>query len=186
MLTGKRATQESAGIGAWWRQGGTGLGQASGQAPLSHPLKGGGGTRLEAYALAALARTEHDHAARASVKYELAILRRAFSIAVRQGRIPSRPAFPTIRVDNARSGFFEAGELDAVVRELPEPLPNVARFAYHTGWRSGEIRSLRWADVDWTAKAVRLEGAHSKNEEPRVFPFGAVPALAQVMEHQRA
>jgi integrase len=140
-------------------------------------------TRLEAYALA---RTGDEHAAPASVKYELAILRRAFSIAVKQGVLVTRPAFPTIRVDNVRTGFFEMGELEAVVAELPDPLRNVARFAYHTGWRSGEIRSLRWADVDWTAKTVRLAGAQSKNEEARVFPFGALPVLAEVVEHQRA
>ena len=139
--------------------------------------------RLEAYALA---RTGNEHAASASVKYELAILRRAFSIAVKQGVLAIRPAFPTIRVDNVRTGFFEAAELKAVVAELPEPLRNVARFAYHTGWRSGEIRSLTTADVDWTAKTVRLEGARSKNEESRVFPFGALPALLAVMEDQRA
>jgi integrase len=119
------------------------------------------------------------------VKYELAILRRALSLAVKQGRLASWPAFPTIRVDNARSGFFEAAELEAVVAELPEPLRNVARFAYHTGWRSAEIRGLTMADVDWTAKTVRLPGERSKNEEARVFPFGALPALADAMEQQR-
>jgi integrase len=120
------------------------------------------------------------------VKYELAILRRSLSIAVRQGRLASRPAFPTIRVDNARTGFFEVAEFESVVAEPPEPLRNVARFAYHTGWRSGEIRGLQMADVDWTAKTVRLEGARSKNEESRVFPFGALPALQDMMESQRA
>ena len=120
------------------------------------------------------------------MKYELAILRRAFSIAVKQGVLATMPAFPTIRVDNVRTGFFEATELEAVVAELPEPLRNVARFAYHTGWRSGEIRSLTTADVDWMAKTVRLDGAHSKNAEPRIFPWGALPPLVEVMEHQRA
>jgi integrase len=41
------------------------------------------------------------------------------------------------------------------------------------------------ADVDWTAKTVRLPGERSKNEEARVFPFGALPALADAMEQQR-
>jgi integrase len=138
--------------------------------------------RLEAYALA---RLETEHGAPSSVRYELAILRRALSLAVRQGRLATRPAFPTISVDNARQGFFEAAELEAVVAELPEPLRNVARFAYHTGWRSGEIRGIRMADVDWTAKTVLLPATRSKNGEARVFPFGALPALVAVMEHQR-
>jgi integrase len=138
--------------------------------------------RLEAYAVA---RTV-DGAAPASIKYELAILRRAFSLAVKQDRLALRPSFPTIRVQNARSGFFEVSEFEAVIAQLPPPLKNVARFAYHTGWRSGEIRSLRAADVDWAAGVVRLAGTRSKNEEARTFPFAALPALALAMERQRA
>ncbi len=56
---------------------------------------------------------------------------------------PRDPArVPTLGVDNVRTGLVEAAKLDAVVAELPEPLRNVAGFAYHTGRRSGEIQSL--------------------------------------------
>ena len=125
-------------------------------------------------------------AAPASAKYELAMLRRAFTLAVRQGRLATRPAFPTIQVENARTGFFEVTDLEAVVKQLPEPLREVARFAYHTGWRSGEIRGLRWADVDWSAGTVRLDGKSTKNAEGRTFPFHALPALKSVLERQRS
>ena len=48
--------------------------------------------------------------------------RRAFTLAVRQGRLATRPAFPTVQVENARTGFFEAADLEAVAKQLPEPL----------------------------------------------------------------
>ncbi len=137
---------------------------------------------LEAYAV----RRGAEGFAAASIKYELAILRRGFTIAVKQGCLVSRPAFPTIRVENARTGFFEADEFERVVGELPEPLKGLARFGFYTGWRAREVRGLTWADVDWRAGIVRLEAAHSKNGRARLFPFAALPPLRGVLEAQRA
>jgi integrase len=119
------------------------------------------------------------------VQYELAVLRRGFTLAVKQGRLTARPAFPTIRVENARTGFFEPDEFARVIAELPAPLCPLARFAYYTGWRSAEIRGLQWADVDWTAGTIRLDALRSKNGEGRVFPFRALPALADLLVEQR-
>lgn len=55
--------------------------------------------------------------AEARAKYELSLLRRGHALMVRQRRLSSRPAFPEIQVHNARVGFFEPAEFDAVVRE---------------------------------------------------------------------
>jgi len=35
-----------------------------------------------------------------------------------------------------------------VRRALPEPIADVARYGYLTGWRRGEILGLTWAEVD--------------------------------------
>jgi integrase len=50
--------------------------------------------------------------------------------------------------NNTRQGFFERPDLEAVVTALPAYLQDLTRFAYLTGWRKGEIISLRWTDVD--------------------------------------
>lgn len=124
-------------------------------------------------------------AARATVKNELAALRRAFRLAMRAAKVPSVPVFPTLRGSDPRTGFFEADELAAMLRHLPEPLRPVAEFAYLTGWRKREVLGLTWAAVDLDAGIVRLEGRDSKNGRARVFPFRALPQLGALLRSQR-
>jgi integrase len=57
--------------------------------------------------------------------------------------------------NNTRQGFFERPDLEGVVSALPAYLQGFTRFAYLTGWRKGEIISLRWTDVDREAGAIR-------------------------------
>ena len=131
-------------------------------------------------------------AAPATVKYELALLRRAMTLAVKRGGLASRPAFPEIGVQNARVGFFEPAEFEAVVKELPDPLKRIALVGYYTGWRKSEILGLKWARIDFGHGIMRLEptstkaGTSTKNNEGRTFPFGEVPALAEALRAQRA
>ena len=124
-------------------------------------------------------------AAPASIRNELAALKRAFRLAHRAGRVAAVPAFPSLAVDNVRSGFFEPEDLAALLRELPVPLRPVVRFAALTGWRKGEILGLTWAAVDFTAGTVRLEPGTTMNRQGRVFPFTALPALADLLREQR-
>jgi len=73
---------------------------------------------------------------------------------------------------------FEQAELRAVLAELPADLRPPMLFAYHTGWRIGEVLSLTWRQVDLGAGTVRLEPGTTKNAKGRTFPFTALPALA--------
>ena len=88
-------------------------------------------------------------------------------------------------MDNARKGFFEPADFEAVERELPEPLGMMMRFLYLTGWRAGEARGLTWAGVDFGGGVVRLEPGTTKNGEGREFPFSALPQLAELLKVQR-
>src|SRR5690606_38628923 len=126
---------------------------------------------------------QNEGAANATIRQELSHLKRAMNLAVRAGRLSTRPHVPSIHVSNTREGFFEADELAAVVAELPEPLRPLVRFAALTGWRKSEVMSLQWSQVDFQAGEVRLWT--SKNDEPRVFPFRALPPLQALLEEQR-
>jgi integrase len=86
--------------------------------------------------------------------------------------------------NNARQGFFEREQLEAVQRHLPEALRPAAAFAYITGWRRSEVMSLTWAQVDFGAGLVRLEPGTTKNRAGRMFPF--TPELRALLEAQRA
>jgi len=124
-------------------------------------------------------------AAPATIRYELACLRRAFSLAIRAGKATHKPYIPSVSVDNARKGFFEPADFEAVEEQLPESLRPFVRFLYFTGWRAGEAKGLSWAGVDFEAGVVRLEPGVTKNREGREFPFAAYPSLLELLENQR-
>lgn len=127
-------------------------------------------------------------AARATVNKELAALRRAFNLAIKARRLPpsAKPAISTPDPRNARTGSFEEADFRAVLAELPEPLRPAFQFAYWTGWRvHDEVMALTWPQVDFSTGVVRLEPNTTKSDQGRVFPFGALPELAALIQRQR-
>jgi len=138
--------------------------------------------RLQRYAV----RRKAEGAANSTVAKEFAALRRGFRLALRARQVAYVPAFPTIRVHNARQGFFEPDQLEAVLAELPDYLRNLFRFAALTGWRArDEVLPLTWDRVDFTAGVARLDIGTTKNDDGRTYPFGAFPALAELLGAQR-
>ncbi|MEZ4586106.1 MAG: site-specific integrase [Gemmatimonadales bacterium] len=138
------------------------------------------GDRLTTYVTDRLA----EGAARATVAAELAALRRGFTLAIQAGRLLGRPHFPTLSLDNARQGFVSDADFGRLAAALPVDIAAPIRFAFLTGWRlRSEVLPLAWDRVDFEAGEVRL--FTSKNGEPRVFPFSALPELADLLEGQR-
>jgi integrase len=135
--------------------------------------------QISAYSLM---RMERDRMKPATVRRELALLKRMLRLA--SARIPRVPLVDMPRVQDARQGFFEESELQAVLPHLPEHARNLVEFLYLTGWRSSEALRLQWADVDWKRQTVWLRD--SKNGEPRVFPFKYHGRLELVLRNQRA
>jgi integrase len=138
--------------------------------------------RVSAY----IAARQEATAAPATIRNELAALRRMFTLAVRARKVAASPYIESIEVRNTRTGFFEQEDFEAVRAQLPEDLQPVATFAYLTGWRKSEILTLRWANVDVTAGVVRLEPGTTKNDEGREFPFALLPPLGELLDRQRA
>lgn len=136
--------------------------------------------RCDAYASTRLT----EGAARATVNYELAALRRGMRLAVEKGLLGAIPVIKLPRVRNARSGFFEDGEFAALLLELSPALRPLIRFLRFTGWRRGEGLGLTWDQVDWEGATIRLSGGQTKSGEPRVFPFGTSPELKGLLETQ--
>lgn len=56
------------------------------------------------------------------------------------------------------------------------------QFGYLTGWRKGEIASLRWSDVE--GDVVRLRAENAKNGEARTVTLSG--DLERVIERRRA
>jgi integrase len=132
-----------------------------------------------------ITRRDAESAKPATIHYELAVLKRMFSLAIEKGRLNQKPYIPSLEVRNVRTGFFEEPEFRAVLAHLSEDLQPVAEFAYLTGWRKQEMLTLQWPQVDFHAGTIRLEPGSTKNDEGRTFPFKSYPQLKTLLERQK-
>ena len=72
----------------------------------------------------------------ASVNRRTQILGQAFKVAIRNKQLSQQPYIPRLsEVGNAREGFSETADFQAIVRQLPEYLRDFCRFGFFTGWR---------------------------------------------------
>ena len=110
------------------------------------------------------------NAANATINRELALLKRAYSLNRRA--VSVRPDIPHLKENNARKGFFERAQFEAVRAALPAYLQPLLTIAYITGWRiKSELLPMEWRQVDFKARTLRLEPGTTKNDEGREFPF---------------
>jgi integrase len=123
-----------------------------------------------------------EDAARATVNYELAALRRAFRLAVKKRLLSVRPEIEIPAVDNAREGFLSEADMAALLVELPADVRDVVQFLYATGWRVSEALTLTWAHVDREGGTVRLSAGETKAKRGRVFPYADAPSLTALLD----
>src|SRR5262245_40842542 len=133
--------------------------------------------RLDGYILARQA----EGAATATIRIELAILSKGFTLAVRAKKLRQKPFIPKPAGDPScvRQGFFSRDEVDALCVHLEADLADTVRFLFWSAWRVGEVRTLQWRDYDRTEQTLRLRPEHSKNTCGRVLPL--VGELANVI-----
>jgi len=131
------------------------------------------------------ARLEEEKA-NATINREIGALKQALHLARKQGRLGRIPYIPMLREDNARQGFFERAEFESMASHLPDPVNDIARFAYLSGWRKGEILPLRWDAVEWdkrTGEPLEARLWTSKNGQGRVLPLAG--DLAALMKRRK-
>lgn len=110
------------------------------------------------------------------------LLAQAYKFAMQRKHINTAPYIRRLsEAGNARQGFFSEIEFRAVLSNLPQDIADFVHFGYLTGWRKGEIRSLRWADVD--GDVIRLLAENSKNGESRIITLEG--ELAELIERRR-
>ena len=149
-----------------------------------------GGKKLTAITTADIhayvAHRQKEEAKPASINRELAIVKRAYTLAIQAGKLLSshRPYIPMLQEHNVRTGFFEPAAFAAVKAHLPVALQPVAEFAYLTGWRvRSEILPLEWRQVDLEAGTVTLDPGTTKNGEGRTIYM--TTALRTLLEGQK-
>src|SRR5207249_6994617 len=100
-----------------------------------------------------------------------------------------RQSMPTLRrlseKDNARQGFFERAEFEAVLAQIEDTdLQDFLLWFFWTGMRPGEIRRLTWAAFDEETWTLRLAAKDAKTGFGRVIPL--VAELRAVIERRIA
>lgn len=118
----------------------------------------------------------------ATVNRELTALKRMFTLAMKAGKLASRPHIASLAEDNAREGFLEPADFASVREHLHTDVADAATFAYLTGWRKGEATTLEWRDVNLAAREIRLRSENSKNKRPRVVKLAG--ELLALLEHR--
>ena len=147
-----------------------------------------GGKRLSAITAADVraftARRLDAGATHGEINRELAIVRRAFRLAVGDERYHGHvPKIRMLQERNVRTGFFDDAMLEAVRAHLPAALQPVVTFGYVTGWRiQSEVLPLEWRHIDRKAGEARLEPGSTKNQDGRTFPF--TDALRALLDEQ--
>jgi integrase len=86
-------------------------------------------------------------------------------------------------VDNVRSGFFERGEVEALLQHVAdEGIRDFIAWAFRTGMRKGEIGRLTWDMLDRTGTpwVLRIPAAITKNRTGRTLGLeGEVRAIIE-------
>jgi integrase len=84
----------------------------------------------------------------------------------------SAPKSPVLAETNARQGFFERAEFEAVVAHIDDgDLRDFLQWFFATGMRPGEIRSLGWDAFDRETWTIRLHARDAKSGYGRVLPL---------------
>ena len=125
-------------------------------------------------------------ASNASIRIELAMLSKGFTLAVRARKLRIKPYIPKPEGDPSRirEGFFTRDEVDRLCAHLPDVLADVVRFLFCSAWRVGEVRTLEWRNYDRTEGAIRLRPERSKTKRGRVLPL--VGELAAIIARRPA
>jgi len=107
-------------------------------------------------------------ASNATIRRELSVLRRGFSIAVRNGTLRSAPAFPRLKESLPRSGFLSDAEFRFIIDAHPQPwFRGLVTCARTYGWRKSELLNLKVRQVDLLSRTVTLQPGMTKNDEGR-------------------
>ena len=107
----------------------------------------------------------------ATINRELAVLREAYSLAVKDERLSHMPSFQGLMLDesaNVRRGFLKDSQyerLAAATTKFGLWLRAMFEVYYSYGWRSSELPKMRVRLLDFESRTIAIDT--SKNGDPR-------------------
>ncbi len=110
-----------------------------------------------------------------TVKNYITLLKTALNKAVEWGLIESNPIAKVKSPKIVKTfHFFSKDEIKRLIEEAPEPLKSAILILVNTGIRRAELFHLRWRDVDFPNKNLRVwpyDGFSPKGKRPRRIPI---------------
>jgi integrase len=115
----------------------------------------------------------------ATVNRELACLKRMFNVTTKglitlKGGVPAQNPIANVSLErehNERDRVLTADEFARLYQAAEDWLKPLLLVAYYTGMRKGEIRTIRWDQVDLKTGTMRLKSGDTKTGEGRVIPL---------------
>ena len=144
------------------------------------------GERLDDYE----AHRKDEGASVGTLRIELALLHRAYHLAVKKKRLSAR-SLPDIELPPpdhtaVRKGFFRSGTVEHLCERLPNTIADVVLFLFFCPWRVGAARRLEWRDYDPQDQVLTLRPELNKTGHELRIPVDPehTPELMAVIERQ--
>lgn len=119
----------------------------------------------------------------ASVNRELACLKHMFNMAINWGYAETNPVrgVKFFKENNQRLRYLSQEEARALIEACAPHLKPIVIVALNTGMRRGEIFDLKWKNVDFRNRLIRV--IETKNNESRIIPMN--DAVYEVLKEQK-
>lgn len=110
--------------------------------------------------------------ANVSTKHDLQLLGQAVDYAVRSGRIKNNLLLPVtgLPTTDRTSIWLRLPDIVKLLRNLPSQIKALAYFLILTGARISEALQVTVADIDWTARTIRIPNAKRRRKTPSRAP----------------
>lgn len=131
-----------------------------------------------------VAKRQADGAENGTINRNMALLRRMFYLAKREGKISAVPYFPMLKPGDPRQGFLEPEQFEKLLAAMPKHLHPLMLFLYFTGCRVGAALKIQWSQIVFNGKKVevRMEAAQVKNRTAMTLPLP--DSLAKILRKQ--
>jgi len=113
-----------------------------------------------------------DGAKKSTTNRYLALLKKMFNLAVDWGYLKTNPVKKVklfSEKDNLKERILSCKEEQKLLDACPQYLKLIVLTALHTGMRKGEILNLRWDQVDFFNREIKVE--NTKSGKPRFIPI---------------
>ena len=109
-----------------------------------------------------------------TVNREHQCLRHIFTKAIEWGKTINNPAkgIKLFRVENIRLRFLDKEEIQVLITCCDDRIKPIVMAALNTGMRRGEIKNLRWKDIDLGRGIIYL--LQTKSGKPREIPINGI------------